>query len=136
MRPHDRWLDQAWDDLQFGRLGLEAGYLAQTCFLSQQVIEKCLKGYLVFQGRLYPKTHKLADLWRLCEEILQELEPFERQFRVIDEYYIPTRYPDAVPGKGSTSPSIDNAQEALGAAEKVYTLIHSEVGSAGSGERR
>lgn len=86
----------------------------------------------MFQGRLYPKTHKLADLWRLCEEILQELEPFERQFRVIDEYYIPTRYPDAVPGKGSTSPSIDNAREALEAAEKVYSLIRSEVGSAGS----
>lgn len=133
MRPVDRWFDQAWDDLQFSRLGLEAGYLAQTCFLSQQVIEKCLKGFLVFQGRLYPKTHKLTDLWRLCEEILQELEPFERLFRIIDEYYLPTRYPDAVPGKGSASPSIENAREALEAAEKAYSLIRSKVGTAGQG---
>lgn len=39
MRPHERWLNQAWDDLQFARLGLEEGFHAQACFLSQQVIE-------------------------------------------------------------------------------------------------
>lgn len=26
MRPHERWLNQAWDDLQFARLGLEEGF--------------------------------------------------------------------------------------------------------------
>ncbi|WP_161953986.1 HEPN domain-containing protein [Candidatus Methylomirabilis limnetica] len=46
MRPYERWLNQAWDDLQFARLGLEQGFHAQACFLSQQVIEKCLKGCL------------------------------------------------------------------------------------------
>jgi len=92
-----------------------------------------LKGYLVFQGRLYPKTHKLTDLWQPCEDILQELEPLETLFRVIDEYYLPTRYPDAVPGKGSASPSIENAREALEAAEKVYSLIRSKVGIAEQG---
>lgn len=72
-------------------------------------------------------------LWQLCEEISQELGPFQRIFRVIDEYYMPTRYPDAVPGKGSVSPSIENAREALEAAEEVYSLIRSKVGTAEQG---
>lgn len=91
MRPHERWLERAWDDLQFARVGLEGGFLAQACVLSQQVIEKCLKADLVSRNRSYPKTHKLADLWRLCEELAQELEPLAGLFRVIDEYYIPAR---------------------------------------------
>lgn len=32
MRPYERWLNQAWDDLQFARLGLEQGFHAQACW--------------------------------------------------------------------------------------------------------
>ena len=127
MRPHEQWLDRAWDDLQFARLGMREGYHAQVCFLSQQVVEKSLKGFLVLRGRLYPKTHKLADLWRLCDEIFQELGPFEGAFRIIDAYYIPARYPDAVPGGGGISPSTEQAQEALETAEKVYAMIREKA---------
>lgn len=127
MRPYERWLNQAWDDLQFARLGLEQGFHAQACFLSQQVIEKCLKGYLVSRGRLYPKTHKLVDLLQLCGEILQELMPLEGLFRVIDGYYIPARYPDAAPSGGEMSPGAAQAGEAIETAENVYALILSRV---------
>lgn len=76
MQPYEKWLSKAEDDLKFARLGLENAFYAQVCFLAQQSIEKIFKAFLLFKGRLYPKTHKLVELWRLCREIEKELSEF------------------------------------------------------------
>lgn len=132
MSPHEQWLDRAWDDLQFARVGMEEGFHAQVCFLSQQVIEKCLKGYLISLDRLYPRTHKLIDLWSLCESTLEELRSLAGILRIIDEYYVPTRYPDAVPGMGAVSPTEDQAREALETAERVYSVVRKVIRPSGA----
>ncbi len=127
--PHKKWLIKAEDDLNFANVGIEAGFYAQVCFLSQQVIEKSLKSYLVFSGELYPRTHKLVDLWKLCRSLEKELTPFEGRFRIIDEYYIPARYPDVLPGSLlSGEPSLDNAGEALETATRIYKIINDKIG--------
>jgi len=38
-----RWLSQARNDLDFGRLALREGFFAQACFVAQQTAEKALK---------------------------------------------------------------------------------------------
>lgn len=119
---------KAKDDLDFAKVGLESGYYSQVCFLSQQSVEKCLKAFLVYQKRTYPKTHKLVELWKLCQEIEKELSILEEKFKIIDEYYIPSRYPDAIPGSSPLAePSIDNATEALDTAFTVYRIISDKV---------
>jgi HEPN domain-containing protein len=132
MQQHEKWLSKAEDDLNFARLGLKNEFYAQVCFLAQQCIEKSLKAFLLFQGRLYPKTHKLVELWTLCSEIGDGLSQFKEKFKIIDEYYMPTRYPDAVPGTlASGLPSEDNAREALNTAESVYLLVKNWVAGLG-----
>ncbi|MDI6689719.1 MAG: HEPN domain-containing protein [Actinomycetota bacterium] len=123
MQQHEKWLSRAEDDLKFARLGLENAFYAQVCFLAQQSVEKSLKAFLLFNGRLYPKTHKLVELWPLCYEIKTELLGYEKEFKVIDGYYIPTRYPDAVPASSVSMPSLGDAKEALNAAEDVHRII-------------
>lgn len=40
-----------------------------VCFLSQQMAEKHLKGYLVFKKSRFPKIHFLDKLTELCKKI-------------------------------------------------------------------
>lgn len=122
--PHERWLEKAEDDLRFARLGLKESFFNQVCFLSQQAVEKTLKAFLVSKNELYPKTHKLVDLAVACLKHENGLEKFMKELRVLDEYYIPTRYPDAIPGsvKGYM-PTKKQAEEALGIAEKVLKYV-------------
>jgi HEPN domain len=50
----------------------------------------------------------------LCVEIEKDLDPLKNDLKLLDEFYIPTRYPDVVPG-GLTSgvPEFDDAEAAL-----------------------
>lgn len=76
------------------------------------------------------KAGELVDLWRLCEGIEKELAPMSDKFKIVDEYYIPARYPDALPGSlFGAEPSEDNAQEALDAATEVYAIMTYHLGS-------
>jgi len=121
---HERWLDKADDDLNFARLGFKNKYYAQVCFLSQQCIEKCLKGFIVFKGRLYDKTHNLMKLYEDANELKSKLAHLEEKLHIIDEYYVPVRYPDGVPGNAQDGePSRENASEAMETAEKIFSIV-------------
>lgn len=122
--PHERWLEKAEDDLRFARLGLKESFFSQVCFLSQQAVEKSLKAFLVSKDVLYPKTHKLIDLAEACLKHGLSLEKYKKEYRFLDEFYIPTRYPDAVPGSiEGYAPTKKQAEEALGIAEKIFSMI-------------
>ena len=126
--PHERWLDKAEDDLRFAELGLKEGFYSQVCFLSQQAAEKSLKAYLVFKGEVYPKTHKLTDLGSVCAKLSGNFSKFFEDFRILDEFYIPTRYPDAAPGSlKDSAPSKKRAEEALKIAHKVLSHTKTAV---------
>ena len=125
-RPHEAWFAMAEDDLNFARVGLREKFFSQVCFLSQQAIEKVLKGYLVHLGKTYPKTHKLIDLYRLCGA--KFLEPFKNKIKLIDEFYIPTRYPDGIPGGLPNRASNEtDASEALKTADDIMQACLSHI---------
>jgi HEPN domain-containing protein len=125
-KPHEEWFARAEDDYKFAKVGLREKFYSQVCFLSQQVIEKILKGCLVSQNKMYPKTHKLVDLFRLCN--LKWLKPFENKLKLIDEFYIPTRYPDGIPG-GLPNRLVNesDAKEALSVADEILQLAFEKV---------
>ena len=78
MQPHEQWLARAEDDLSFAQLGLREKYVSQVCFLSQQVVEKAFKAFLLAKGRSYPRVHKVIELANLCFEIEKDLDPLLR----------------------------------------------------------
>jgi len=125
-KPHDDWFYFAGEDLAFARSGFEDGFYAHVCFLSQQAVEKAMKGYLVVQGKKYPKTHNLIDLLGLMD--VNWLDSYLSVLKMLSEVYIPLRYPDAVAGAlPERLPGREDADEMLKSAEKIVQEIQSKI---------
>ncbi len=122
-----RWIDFATEDLKIAELALKEGIYNQVCFHSQQCVEKVLKGYLLAKGKIYPKTHKLADLMAVLKA--KTFDDLETSILALDRFYIPTRYPDAIPGSLPDGiPTEDDAMEAFNIAEQVLKRAKGELG--------
>ena len=119
-----QWLEKATEDLTVARLVFKEGHLAHTCFLAQQCIEKSLKAYLLDKSNAYPRTHKLVDLLGECESLEPTFSQFQSDCLIVDQYYIPTRYPNGIPGglPGGT-PGQTEARESVEAAERVLQFV-------------
>ncbi|HHV61401.1 MAG TPA: HEPN domain-containing protein [Firmicutes bacterium] len=113
-----RWLNLARQDLRMAELALKEGLWNQVCLHSQQCVEKVLRALLVGRGNVPPHTHKLADLiFLLGEEAISGLAD---DLYSLDRFYIPTHYPDTLPGSLSESlPSEEDAREALVLARRI-----------------
>jgi len=127
MKESERWLLFAHQDLRMAELAMTEGLYNQVCFHSQQCAEKAIKGLLAHQGKVPPRTHRLADLLEPLDPDPFAEERFEIQ--LLDRFYIPTRYPDALPGSLPEGlPDAQEAQEALSTAAKVLAQIEQLVG--------
>jgi HEPN domain-containing protein len=124
MRENNNWLEFAYEDLEMAELALDNNIYNQVCFHSQQAVEKSLKGYLKNMGILPPKTHKLVDIISLIkEDLLDDLK--KEQIILLDRFYIPTRYPDALPGTLPDGlPTEKDAKEALNLAKEIVEIIN------------
>lgn len=125
-RESEAWLQFAAEDLQVAELILAAGIYNQACFHSQQCAEKAVKGLLLLQGKTPPRTHLLGDLLALLAP-----DPFTSSLdiQLLDRFYIPTRYPDALPGSLAEGlPTREDAVEALATARKVLETVTNMIG--------
>ena len=84
MQPHEQWLARAEEDLAFAQLGFRERYFAQVCFLSQQVVEKSLKAFLLAKGHSYLRLHKVIELAKLCVEIESDLDLLKIELKLLD----------------------------------------------------
>jgi HEPN domain-containing protein len=91
-----RWLAQARSDLAYAELGAREGYHAQACFMCQQAAEKALKG--------------LRDRFPLLSGLREAAQQ-------LDQYYVPTRYPNGLPGGVPAERAVGLARRFLEAAE-------------------
>ncbi|MCH7652080.1 MAG: HEPN domain-containing protein [Chloroflexi bacterium] len=93
-----RWLSQAENDLGAAQLMAERAFYAQACFMCHQVAEKALKALAYYRGDRYVLGHSLLELLREIVGTFPEMSQFESLMGVLNQYYVPTRYPDALPG--------------------------------------
>ena len=129
-----RWLQQAQqdiDDAQYNQAG-ERYHL--TCFLAQQAGEKALKGYLYAQGVERVWGHSVADLARQAAEYDARFEILIVVGGGLDRHYIPTRYPNGLPG-GIPAEAFDaeDAEKALRQAQHVIRQVAEMLEGAGGG---
>lgn len=87
------WLKQAINDLKWARDSLGSGHFGGVCFLSQQVAEKALKSIAYFQGADLVKGHSVREITKSLNINGELLKAANK----LDQYYITSRYPDAVP---------------------------------------
>ncbi len=119
-----QWLDRAGEDLAVAQLVCREGHASHACFLAQQCIEKALKAYLLARTNTYPRAHQLVDLLAECEKLQREFGQFRDACAVVDQYYIPTRYPNGIPGSLAAGlPGDQEAAEAIEAADRILTFV-------------
>jgi HEPN domain-containing protein len=94
----ERWLRQAENDFAFAELGAREGFFAQACFVCQQAAEKALKALHYSGGARFVFGHSLVEL---LDQLVAEHPGFadlREKAQQLDQYYIPTRYPNGLPG--------------------------------------
>ncbi len=93
-----RWLEQAEIDLGWAQHLSDRGAYHLACFLAQQVAEKALKAFLYSRGAEIVLGHSVE---RLCAEASGVEPSFAegcRRWSALDGFYVPTRYPNSLPG--------------------------------------
>jgi len=122
MREADRWLEFARQDLRIAELALEEGFYNQVCFHSEQCVEKVFKAWFAENGKKIPRTHSMADLLTLIPA--DAVGDMSEEILLLDRFYIPTRYPDALPGSLEDGmPDKDEALEVLDIATRALKNI-------------
>ena len=116
-----KWIMKADNDLKIAKdeLKMDEPVTDMVCFHAQQCIEKCLKAFLIFNGREIPKTHDIAHLIILCAELDPEFENLNRvEVVALTDYAVEVRYPEDF-----YFPDIEETKEAVNIAEEVKSFV-------------
>ena len=94
----ERWLIQTKRDLDDANFTKNGKRHNLACFLYQQAAEKALKAYLYSQGLEEVWGHSVAELCNEAMKYNKGFSAFLKDAASLDKYYIPTRYPNGLPG--------------------------------------
>ena len=129
----ERWLRQAESDLAFAALGAREGFPAQACFTSQQAAEKAVKAVLYLSGARFVPGHSVVELLDRAAAAVADADaaPLRRlqdSARQLDQYYIPTRYPNGLPGGIPAEVFTDTqAEDAVGRARSFVEAARARL---------
>lgn len=112
------WLNRAREDILWAESSFRGGSFNGVCFISQQIIEKSLKAFLIFHKQKLIKTHDLILLNKNCEKINNQFEKFNLVCELVSKYYIDTRYPDLYIEKPK-----QEAEDALNGAKEIFEFV-------------
>lgn len=93
-----RWLREALADLDTAEYLKRGGRHNTACFQAQQAAEKALKAVLYAHDVEEPWGHSVDKLLREASTYEPSLNDLVRLGALVDKYYIPTRYPNGLPG--------------------------------------
>jgi HEPN domain-containing protein len=93
-----RWLAQARSELAFAHVGIREGFYAQACFHAQQSAEMALKALHYLGGARLVIGHSLVELLAPLVDKHPALGSLRGGAARLDQLYIPTRYPNGLPG--------------------------------------
>ena len=123
-----RWLRQAEHDLSDAEYSLAGRRYNLACFLCQQAAEKALKAFLYARGAEQVLGHSVADLCAECGNLDDAFRALKPKAAPLDHYYVPTRYPNSLPG-GIPAEAFDDsdARRALALAGEVLRLVKAKL---------
>lgn len=124
-RNYIEWFKKAEEDeLSINAILKENGAPSTVCFLAQQMVEKYLKGLLVFHGKHFKKMHDLLGLETLFLVLNPDINKVHESLVLLNRYYITTRYPGDYPEF-----SMKDAREAYEAALRVRDFVLAKIGN-------
>lgn len=124
-----RWLEQAEHNLEVAEHNLRGKFYSDTCFMAEQTAQVGLKAFIIYHKRRLIWEHSIQELARLCSQYDNSFEIFIEYGKILDRYYIPTRYPNAlarpaVPYKTYTE---KDAKEAIQFAREIVKMVKEKI---------
>lgn len=128
MNRYNDWLQQAERDIEKAKLDLEHKYYEWACFTSQQAGEKAVKAVYLKMNKSI-RGHSIYKLLEGLSETIKIDEKLLHQARILDRYYIESRYPNGFP-TGSPMEFFDQkiAEEAVNAAGEIFGFCKNTIG--------
>jgi len=133
-RPYEgeslRWLTQARDKFEDAEELRKRTRFYLALFHFQQATEKAFKAYLYLKVKSAEvfHTHSVDELAKMAVEVDPDFREVASA-KKLDRYYIPTRYPNGLPG-GIPSRYFDDpreAEEAMQLAKNAIDLIQKKL---------
>ncbi|MHA2495903.1 MAG: HEPN domain-containing protein [Candidatus Hodarchaeales archaeon] len=126
----ERWLLHAQDEFADADELRKRDRFYIALFHFQQAAEKALKAFLYFHLKSIEifYTHSIADLIELAIEVDPIFEEI-KDAKKLDRYYIPTRYPNGLPGSVPSRFFDDpkEAKEAMLLAKQTIELAEQKL---------
>ncbi len=125
-----RWLRQAEHNLMVAESNFKAGFYSDACFMCEQAAQMALKTYLIFTtGRPIAWERSIQTLARRCRQYDEEFEEAIEYGKILDRYYIPTRYPDALspPAVPYETYIEKDASEAISFSRKIMRIAERKI---------
>lgn len=119
-----RWLSQAEHDLATVSDLIEKKRFGWACFVAQQSAAKAVKAVYISRGHSIERIHRILDLIKGDAKRdlpgVTELLAHVDAARKLDGFYMPSRYPDAIPfGVPYERYTEEKAREALEWARQI-----------------
>lgn len=125
----ERWLKEANYTFRQAGQTCDAGAYNLTCFLAEQTAQKSLKAVLYFDGARFITIHSVAELIKEVSKNHPEFLELKNRGAILDQYYLSTRYPDAVPEPAVPAELFGEkqAKEAIEIAKKIFNTCEAVV---------
>lgn len=126
------WYEQGKRDFHKAVSDCEHGYYEWACFTAQQSAEKVLKALALNRG-INVWGHSLTEILHVLSSGLEIPSDTGDKAKVLDMFYIPTRYPNGFPsGKPSDYFTEKQSEEAINAARDIIGFCESVLPGQGS----
>jgi len=122
------WLNEAKWDLDNAKILFKNKRYSTSMFHSQQAAEKAVKA-LLFSCNINGWGHVIISLLKKYREIKnREISLIEKEVIYLYKQYIPTRYPDALPGiEPHKAFDKEEAKISIKYTEKILNFVEEEI---------
>ena len=123
-----RWLAQAEEEFKDASYLMKSGRYYLSLFLCQQSAEKALRAFVYSKEEEPIFSHSVAVLLKLATSLDPDFASL-KDARRLDDYYIPTRYPNGLPGgiPAEYFDDPDEAERALMWSKRVIELARKKI---------
>lgn len=125
----ERWLKQAEYNLKVAESNLKEKFYSASCFMSEQSAQIALKAFIIYRTGRYTPIHSIQKLAQNCTKYSKDFNEIQEYGKILDRYYIPTRYPDALapPAIPAETYTEKDAKEALDFAKYIFNKVREKV---------
>ena len=124
-----RWFKQSKADSNSAKDSLKTNHYDWACFQVQQSAEKSLKAFLYQKGFRALLTHSVRDLLNECGKHENTFFNFIDKGRFLDTFYIPSSYPNGLPGKNYPAEfyTKKDAEECISSAVSILQKVEKYI---------